>query len=70
MQGGDGGVHGAGELGQVNWSVCKLKSHVAEVDGVLMDTRKDSQPGSLILEIWDKGYQQVDILVFFLECLN
>ena len=28
---------------------------------MLIDTRKDSQPGSLILEIWDKSYQQVQI---------
>ena len=78
MQGGDGGVHGAGELGlianiklglianMVRVSLVWLQTYSPEVDGVLIDTREDS-PGSLILEIWDKGYQQVDILVPFLK---
>ena len=73
MQGGDRGVHGAGELGlianiklglianMVRVSLVWLQTYSPEVDGVLIDTREDS----LILEIWDKGYQQVDTLVFF-----
>merc|ERR1711971_971679 len=34
-----------------------VEARCKEVDGVLIDTRKDTL-GSLILEIWDEGYQQ------------
>ena len=56
MQGGGRGVHGAGELGLI-------ANITAKVDGVLIDTRENS-PGSLILEIWDKSYQQVRSVYF------
>ena len=72
MQGGDGGVHGAGKLGlSLGLGLGKLgmiENITAEVDGMLIDTR--DSPGSLILEIWDNGYQQVDILVPFFKMVK
>jgi len=46
---------------------CKevAEEFMARVDGVLIDTRKDTL-GSLILEIWDEGYQQVNISISIL----
>ena len=33
------------------------------MDGVLIDARDDSPPGSLVLEIWDDGYKKVEVLM-------
>ena len=62
MQGGGRRVHGKGKAGLTG---CKYNSALAKVDGLLVDTREDTL-GSLILEIWDEGYQQVNILIIIL----
>ena len=47
-----------------SWSYFCRNNTVAllEVDGVLIDARDDSPPGSLVLEIWDDGYKKVEVL--------
>ena len=62
MQGGGRRVHGKGKAGLTG---CKYNAALAKVDGLLVDTREDTL-GSLILEIWDEGYQQVNILIIIL----
>ena len=67
MQGGGRRVHGAGEL---HLLVLYCKSNTVallEVDGVLIDARDDSPPGSLVLEIWDDGYKKVDVLKWLIS---
>ena len=44
---------------------CKYNSALTKVDGVLVDTRENTL-GSIILEIWVEGYQQVNVLITIL----